>query len=511
MRSMRLHQFRAGIDRRWTMADPHGLAFWDLLNCHVTPGGTVRKRPGLRAVALFLLPPAQAFLAAKQGGRLHVATKPDWTDGSVPIDSGFYGAPSITPASRILHALPFGDGVYLIVDFDGTGATKHEWLRAVDMTLTANQTDATSAGASGLGPVFSAARPAMTTLAERIYAADAGGILRMSDVLNPLEWAPPTGTQTQLAGFINAGAHQTGAKEITALGRYRDKLVVFFRDSAQLWRTDPDPKLHALDTIVDGIGCRWPRAVGNLAGDCIALDDSGFRSIAVVDALGNISDVDVGSPVDALVREALAAMAAGVEPVAAYYPAGQQWWCAIGREIYVLTFSRTAQMSAWSRYTAPGDVLWIAEMDGRLFLLCRVQDRSNPALQHDVIYEVDANRYDDDVIDSAANPNPPYAIAQPFLVRAEFPFLDLGMPGALKRYNAWDAIVNGTAAVRFRLEPNDPAVITDPVEVSGATAPGATIPLFGMSTHIAPVIEDQDSRPWELSSLTIYFDAGGLR
>ena len=124
MRSMRLHQFRAGIDRRWTMADPHGLAFWDLLNCHVTPGGTVRKRPGLRAVAL-LPTTSSVFLAAKQGGRLHTAAQPIWTDGSVPLDSGFQNSTVITASSRILHALPFGDGVYLIVDSDGTGAAIH--------------------------------------------------------------------------------------------------------------------------------------------------------------------------------------------------------------------------------------------------------------------------------------------------------------------------------------------------------------------------------------------------
>jgi len=487
----------------------------------------VKKRPGMRAIAVIGHPQGQPELdravVVEPGGRLLVfggtPTLFPWVDQAanlVVVDS----------SAVTLHATGWQGGVDATTNATLTGAyliqrtaagIQHAY-HTTNANPAANAPNATAPGwdtANFPGPVFSAPAGGMVALAERIYAVD-GQLVRMSDVVDVRNWLPPTGNQTQLAGYLNVGLHQSGGeKRPTALGRYRDKLVVFFPNSTQIWTTDPQPSLHKLDTMVDGVGCRWPRATTNIAGDCLALDDSGIRSISIVDAFGNIADVDIGAAVDALVVQAIGALAGmttpGVEPCAVYAPALRQAWFAIGQEVYVFSFSRTAQVAAWSRYTMPAPVVWMEERGGVPVVRCRFQQPATIMGQacdyYDVVYVPDEARYADDIYDPATNA----ITAQPFQVRAELPFLSLGAPGALKTLYGWDIVLHGTATVSFRLDPANPDVATPPVEVAGDTRPGASMPLQASSVFVQPVIEDLDDRPWELSAITIYFASRGLR
>ena len=518
LQGVTLNQWKTGIDvrRGATVASPQ--SFRELLNCYLTPGRVVQKRPGMRAVCAVLHPTGQPELdravVAVPGGTLLVATGSalDWTDGVSPVSPLASGGVSVAGTGwqgGVNAAGATNQGAYLIQNQGG--AIRHVWHTTNDAPAN-NVPNATDPGwdtANFPGPVFTAPGAAMTTLAERFYATD-GNLVRMSDVVDPRNWLPPTGTQTQLAGFLNVGLHQSGgSRRPTALGRYRDRLVVFFGASAQVWTVDPDPKLHKLDTMVDGVGCRWPRAVTNISGDCIALSDNGLRSISIVDAFGNISDVDVGSAVDDLVVASVAAMpnAPGVEPCAVYSPKRQQAWFAIGQDVWVLTFSRTMQVSAWSHYVMPAPVVWLEEMGGEVYVRCRFMQAGANHDYYDVLYVPDEARYADDYFDPATNT----VTQQPFQVRAEMPFLDLGAPGALKTLYAWDAVVQGTATVSFRLNPADPTEATAPIEVAGDTRPGASIPVQASAVSIQPVIEDFDSNPWRFEGLTLYFQGRGLR
>lgn len=99
MKSNTYGPFNRGIDRARPGASAKAGTFWDLVNCFVTPSGTIRKRPGFTHI-----------------GRLNAATKGLFANGGALRT--FYSAGNLTaPAwsvNLVYHALrmpPDADGV----------------------------------------------------------------------------------------------------------------------------------------------------------------------------------------------------------------------------------------------------------------------------------------------------------------------------------------------------------------------------------------------------------------
>jgi len=157
--------------------------------------------------------------------------------------------------------------------------------------------------------------------ASKVFAGN-GDITSFCATNNPLDWTTP-----EDAGYLPTGFQQYGANDVAVLNIYRGSLVVMNSEVFQLWQIDPDPNLMSIIDQMPAIGSVEQKAAMSVANDLLYLPSLGVRSVGIAGASTNLKAGDVGMPIDALVQAALAtARAAGVEPLAMYYPGAGQFW-----------------------------------------------------------------------------------------------------------------------------------------------------------------------------------------
>lgn len=158
--------------------------------------------------------------------------------------------------------------------------------------------------------------------ASKVYAA-ADDVIRFSATVNPLDW-----TSQDDAGFLAFGLQTYGSNPIAAMGLYRSNLVAFNSEGFQMWQVDADPANAALIDALP-IGSTHQRALSPVSNDLFFLTSQGVRTMGIAGGSVNLQAGDVGMPIDPLVQAALAtATAAGIEPLATYYPSAGQYWLA---------------------------------------------------------------------------------------------------------------------------------------------------------------------------------------
>ncbi len=453
-------RFEVGLDLRKGPSVSDANRLRQLKNAYVTTGKVVRKRPGLRKVAT-LEAGTKGLVAGL--GKLNTFYESGSITHADPLFQAHQVAhPSSSRAVARIHKGDVFEGfLYVSVEY-ADGSIWHHYLDGVSPS---HITDANCPQTAS-----------WIKMSSKIWAVD-GDVVRFSATSLPRDW-----TTAEDAGFLPTGLQQTGALEALALGQQERDLVVYFADSAQIWVPDPDPALHVFKKPINGVGTRWPRSVNNVSGDSFFLSDYGFRSISMRGATDNLTDVDVGSPIDAIVTPLLTS---GIDPVSAYYAGGGQYWCAIGSTIFTYTFSRTMKISAWAQYDIGVPIDDMAELGGKLYI------RSG-----DDIYQVDESVHTDD---GAA-----------YEMVMEMPFLDFKLPGVMKQIVGVDAVIQGEAELQLRWDPRDTSLITEPVPLGGDTRPGAMTPVEVMATSVAPVITSRTDQPVQIDSLTFYYNALGV-
>lgn len=483
MSTLTVDRFEIGIDRRKGRVASDANRLWDAVNVYVNNGRHLTKRPGLSYIDSFTgggkgLISAKGYLNDFQKG----------TGGPTVIGSGplrececTYGSGSAI--DKVWFATNFGGALFAQVETTGGG-----FISVYDATGTPDdllETEIVDVNCPTVGTDPSIA--CAIALTEKIYMGNdtAVGFCATAD---PTDW-----TAAGDAGAINAARHALGSQDVKAVGQYQGTLIIFFEDSAQAWTVDTDPSFNALDQSIDGVGCRYPLSVGNLSSDVFFLSKQGFKSISLLSLTNNLADVDVGTPIDPLVREALAVLSGN--PVAAYNPRGQ-YICAIDDTVFVYSFSRTAKISAWSRYDFDFAPEYWASHDGELYV------RTG-----DDVYMLDVDAYQDD--DNTGLPST-------FTASAEMCYLDAKKPGVLKYFWGFDVVQTGECEIRFRYQYIDDAGdvqsdVTDWLSVKGNSRPGNTLPLEVCTTAIAPEVRCQTSSAWELEALSLYYEDVGVR
>jgi hypothetical protein len=292
---------------------------------------------------------------------------------------------------------------------------------------------------------------------------------------DPRNWTEPAD-----AGFLGVGIQQSGAVNPTALGEYAGNLVVFFKDSAQVWQVDPDPANMKFVQGID-VGCPYPYGAANMAGDVFFASFDGVRSITTQATTGSLIDVDVGSPIDSLVSQVLTPSAS---VRAFYYRGGGQFWVLVDSTAYVYSFSRTSKISAWSRYTFNFQIDDVSELEGDLYI------RSG-----DSVYRMDRDATSD--------------AGEVFPLSIEFAFLDFQAPGVLKQVHSMDVVMVGSAEISHKYDAKNPDYQTASAGFDGDSRPGGLSPVELCSVGIAPVITNAKDEEFELHALTYYFDPLG--
>lgn len=465
MASITFNKYDLGIDVRKGVAVSDANRLREMKNAYVTTGLAVQKRPGLTKVA-DLEPGTKGLFAAF--GKLHT----------------FYGSGSITHANTLFQAnkvqhpsgaiavasVPFADVfnafIYCAITYvDGT--TKHHYLDGASSTHIVDSNCPNT--------------KAVVKIASKIFAVGSGigDVVRYSASSNPRDWSLPKD-----AGFLPTGLNSRGDRSANALGIYKNDLVVLSRDGAQVWKVDPDPTKMSLSSIVENVGTSFPGSVSNVAGDLYFLSDYGFRSITTLQYTNSLSDVDIGSPIDSLVRPET--KAAGIFPRAFYFYGTGQYICAIKNQLFVYSISKTSKIAAWSRYFIGGEIDSFAELGQELYI--RVGDS---------VYKLSEDVYTDD--------------GTQYEVLIQLPYMDFKAPGQLKRIYGADLIVDGKCDFSICFDVRSSDCYTTPVQLKGNTAPGGMIPIECVGTEFSLRFRNYDNKPFRLDSVTIYYDIlGGM-
>jgi hypothetical protein len=458
--SITFDRFDLGIDLRKGASVSDANRLREMKNAYVTTGLATQKRPGLVKVADLETGTKGLFAAF---GKLHTF----YGDGTITHANPLFQANKVQnsagarPVADVPYADVFNAFIYAAVQYDN-GVVEHHYL---DGSATTHVADANCPDTKGV-----------VKLASKLFAIN-GDTVRFCKTGNPRDWSAVND-----AGFLPTGLNSRGDRSANALGIYQNKLVVLTRDGAQVWIVDPDPTAMKLDTIVENVGTSFPRSVANVAGDLYFLSDYGFRSITTLQLTNNLADVDVGSPIDSLVRPAT--KVAGVFPRAFYFYGTGQYICAIGNQLFVYSISRTAKIAAWSRYFLPNAVDAFAELGQELYI------RSG-----DSVYKLDPTVSTDDGLQ--------------FEVLLDLPYMDLKTPGQLKRIYGADLVVDGRCEFSIGYDVRNPDAYTAPVRVKGNTRPGGVIPVEVCGTEFSLRFRNYDNKPFRLDSVTLYYEVLG--
>ncbi len=460
MAAITFNKFDLGIDLRKGASVSDANRLREMKNAYVTTGLATGKRPGLSKVATLEAGTKGLFAAF---GKLHTF----YGSGTVSHANTLFQANKVqfSGGARPVADVPFADVfnayIYCAVQYDN-GTVEHHYLDGSAATHIADSNCPDTKG--------------VVKLASKLFAIN-GDTVRFCKTGNPRDWSA-----TNDAGFLPTGLNSRGDRGANALGIYQNKLTVLMRDGAQIWTVDPDPTQMKLDDLVENVGTSFPRSVANVAGDLYFLSDYGFRSITTLQLTNNLADVDVGSPIDSLVRPET--KTPGVFPRAFYFYGTGQYICAIGNQLFVYSISRTAKIAAWSRYFLPSSVDAFAELGQELYI------RSG-----DDVFKLDPNAYTDDGLQ--------------FEVLLDLPYMDFKSPGQLKHIYGADVVVDGKCDVSIGFDVRDPDAYTTPVNVKGNTRPAGMIPVECAGTEFALRFRNYDSASFRLDSVTLYYDVLG--
>ena len=453
-------KFDLGIDLRKGPAVSDANRLQELKNGYVTTGLAISKRQGLTKVA-DLEPGTKGLFA--YNGKLNT-----FYCGSSEINH----ANTLFKANRLyndnsavtdVHFADAFNGYIYVAVTHANGQTKHHYLDGTSTLITDQNCPHSKA---------------VLKLDSKIFAVGTrGDTVRFSATGNCRDW-----TSANDAGFLPTGLNATGEKTANALGIYQNKLVVLSRDNAQIWSTDPDPNAMGMADRVENVGTSFPKTVATVSGDLYFLSDYGFRSITTLAYTDNLADVDVGSPIDSLVRSRLKETDA--VPQSFYFYGTGQYVCCLGKHLFVYSLSRTSKISAWSQYLLNERVDSVAQLGQEMYIRCGNE-----------VFRLDEESYTDD--------------GEAFEVFIEIPYMDLKKPGELKRIYGVDVVCEGECELAVGYDERDRDAYTPEVHIDGNTRPGGLIPIECMGTAFSFRIRNFTKKKFRLDALTIYFDVLG--
>lgn len=454
----------SGVDRTRPRYAQQAGTIWSGINGHITRGGDFEKRKAF--VATHLLPAAATVGLAKQATGLTVfghAAAPGGMPAGVTYQRLEHGANVL---EQVNSWTLFNGKIYAIASYDNDDV-RHFYDGAM-------VTDWNSGGTTPVGYGSIA-----FTFQRKIYSP-------IVSLLWACQLDTPTNWDTAASGsfFENMANHISGSDSVTALGTFQQQLAIFSRRFVQIWSMVADPLNNAPTAYLPETGTIAHRSVlGYGETDAFYLSDSGIRSLRARTGT-NIPGVnDVGTPIDTLIREHIADLTEAqiARAIALVEPEDGRFWMFVGSRIYVFSYFPSKKVSAWTWFE-PGLTFTDAVTFG-----ARTYARSG-----DTIYTYggaagltyDASR-----------------------VTLALPYLYAGKPGTFKQLRAMDVAAQGAWQCKVLIDPNDETQEVNIGELTKVTFHEEAAPAVGHTTHMAPVLTNQDLGPASLSMLALYFDS----
>lgn len=468
MPAITYQDFSGGLDRRLDIKVQEANRLWTLRNGYVTLGKRIRKRPGLKLEASGL---TGSFGLESISGRLKVfVDRGSAFVAPALVDAIELDIPASAPGqtlARIHYADVFTGYPYVVSEYSA-GVIAHHY---VDTNPTTPITDANCPQTISV-----------TKAASRVFAIG-GEVVRYCAAGAPRDW-----TTANDAGFLPASLQQDTKSITTAVGTFQDALVVFFTESAQIWNVAVDPTANALSKRIFGVGTDAALSLASFASDLVFLSPFGFRSMSVQSISNRIDDTDVGVPIDPLVQDDLALIAAQTDPeqtFGVWIPQLGQYWAMLDvgafSKVWAYTFSKSSKIACWSEYTFPYSIKAVTTQAGRVYL--RTEDQ---------LFSFDPLQFTDNgtLVD----------------VEVQMAFQDAKTPGVAKQFTGADYVMQGSPGVSFKYDPRDQAKETVAQTISGDTRPGDVVPVEVVAPALAPVFRHSLDEAFELDAATLYYN-----
>ena len=474
-----IENFSGGVDRTRPIYALKNGQLYEGINGHLSRGGDFEKRKAF--VKKYTLPSGTFGLLAV-GTTLY--TFGSATDPGVPSGITYQRLQHETAGFNMVELVSadvFEGYVYAVARFwNGSTYQNRHYYNGTRIT---DWTEGVTGKPWAVGTLAK-------THKRKVYAA-ANSILYFSDVDTPSSWnwiatGSPGASSGVGSGYINMANHQTGSDEITALGVYKSNMVVMSRRVIQIWLMESDPDANNQIQVVLETGTRSPKAVRGFGDfDMLYLSDSGIRSIRSINYQTTAGVLDIGTPIDPLVRQHTMGLTETqvrnacsiVEPI------DGRFWLAVGDKIFVFTHFQSKNIAAWSWYEPGFEISDMVSVNDRIYV------RSGFDIY---LYGGDDNNTFGDDYD----------------VVCQLPFISNNKPGSYKQVTGCDIAASGEWDVEFLVDPSD---LTQTVRIGlmeGFTFLDAHTGALGYTTHIAPRLVHRGDGYASLSSVAVYFQPG---
>lgn len=329
------------------------------------------------------------------------------------------------------------------------------------------------------------AAAAVLTHKSKVHAA-AGSLVHFSGVDTPAGWSRDAVDGDTGAGFLSVASQSGGAQTLTGLGVYQEFMAIFARRAIQIWSIDVDPTLNVFQKPLNGSGTRAPGSIVEFGSiDLFYLSDNGVRSLRARDSSGAAFVSDIGNPIDALIKDALGSLTSAqiASAIGILEPEDNRFWLALGSTIYVFSYFRGSDISAWSTYEAPGEVAGLVSVDDKVYL------RSG-----NTIYRYGGS--DGATYDTST-------------VTVLLPFLTAGRPATDKYWYGFGAALSNTWRVDLLVDPDDTNDFLRIGDLSGTTYLGPQDGVEHTGTHAAPRLVCTEAGEAAISNLTLHYEMAG--
>jgi len=353
----------------------------------------------------------------------------------------------------------------------------------------------------GAGRVAGLKPGAAITFRSKVYLS-AGSVLYFSGLNDATKW----GTFDLGSGFIDMSNSLGERDDITAMGIYQDRMAIFTRRNVQIWIIDVDSTNNEQSVVLLNTGCLAAESVTSVgASDVLYLSESGIRSLRAREGTDTAFSMDIGSAVDTIVRDKLTQVGEAVSSAACSVidPKEGRFMMSIGSEIFVLSYYPGSNISAWSRYVAPGVVeKMVSRSDGLIFMTCFSDDDR-------IVYcyggrtgmELDAPDYVQ--VGGEWVPVSDTGVTSAVI---ELPYLDAQKPATYKSVKAIDLVCTGLWEVSMGMDHTNPNARDVIARISQPSYAIGQIPAVGTGTHIGIKLVSTQPGPARLSNFIVHYD-----
>ena len=388
---------------------------------------------------------------------------------------------TITPLTLGLDPVA-GEGTQWSIVFDGT------WRPCdrVSLILVGNSVLTTY----GAGDTTGIDGQFVFTFNNRLYVLG-GSTAYFSALADPTVFNDPNAVGN---GFITMSNYFSAPEDLVSIAHYQGKLAFFSANTIQIWQTNADPTLFSLVQVLPNIGTFAKdsvRSVGDL--DALFLHETGIRSLRARETSLSAFVLDIGSPIDLIIRAKLLECTEEerVGACSVIEPETNSYWLFIKDTIYVLNYYPTAKIIAWSTF-APID------SDGVEFVATSMQ-------AHEGLIYI---RGDDDALYIYGGEDGQAYDAT--VAVAETPWLDNAKPATSKSSSAIDVAIEGTWAVKAGMD-YFVATLSPVMNVNKSTFGYARIPYTARGTHFKLRLESQGATAARFSSILFHFQEENTR